>query len=123
MALRVLVVDDSPVTRVMLLEMLDLLGHKAVAEADAMDTAVEAYKNQKPDLVLLDLALTRGDGLSTLKGIRRIDGQARVLIISGNPQQKIQEEAMNSGALGFLSKPINMKELSAALTRIGTEPR
>ena len=63
MPLRILVVDDSVVTRSLIQEFAECFGHAVVAEAATLPDAVAAFKEHKPDLVTLDLSLADGDGL------------------------------------------------------------
>ena len=115
--MRVLIVEDSPVARIMLAEMLGLRGHQMVAEADNELRAVEAYRKLKPDLVTLDLSLGTENGLHVLKSLRQIDSKARVLVISGNPQKGIVEQVMASGAAAFITKPFTIADLESAIAR------
>ncbi|MBI5241834.1 MAG: response regulator [Elusimicrobia bacterium] len=117
MPLRILVVDDSIVTRSLIQEFSECFGHQVVAEAATLTAAVAAYKEHKPDLVTLDLSLADGDGLAVLKALRRIDPAARVLVVSGNVQQAVHDEVRDAGAAGFLSKPFTLDDLGRALTR------
>ena len=89
MAFKILVVDDSPVLRLMLQEMLESLGHQVIAQADTAAGALQAYKEHKPELVTLDVSLPDGNGLTVLKELRRIDPFAKVIMITGNDQKHL----------------------------------
>ena len=115
--LRTLIVDDSIALRMILREMLERAGHHVVAEAENQDEAVKAYAEHKPDVMTLDLSLVQGDGLSALKAIRRLDGNAKVVVISGNSQKKVIAMLSTAGAVGFLAKPFKSDELIAAVER------
>ena len=117
MPLRILVVDDSVVTRSLIQEFAECFGHAVVAEAATLPDAVAAFKEHKPDLVTLDLSRADGDGLTVLKALRGLDPKARVLVVSGNVQQAVHDEVQGAGAAGFLSKPFTLDELGRALTR------
>lgn len=121
MPIRVLIVDDNDIARTMIREVLQSSGHQAVAEAESMDEALKAYEAHKPDLVTLDLSLVAGDGLAVLKAVRRMDGQAKVLVISGNSQKKIREQVLAAGACGFIEKPFENKDLLNAVSRLFPE--
>src|SRR5438105_13664232 len=118
MPARVLVVDDNVSARVMLKEMLEIHSHQVIAEADNLSGTLKAYQEKKPDLVTLDLSLTQEDGITILKALRQADKNAKVIIISGNSQKKVQEIAMAAGASGFLGKPIEMDELIKMVKKI-----
>ena len=117
MPLRILIVDDSPAIRSILRDCIEAGGHEVVDEAEGGDSAVKAYARHKPDVVTLDLSLADGDGLSVLKTLRKLDGKAKVLVISGNSQKRVLESIYAAGAAGFVGKPINCAELMAAIVR------
>lgn len=121
MPLRVLIVDDNDIARTMIKEILANGGHQAVAEAESMEQALKAYEAHKPDLVTLDLSLLGGDGLAVLKSIRQKDGQAKVIVISGNSQKKMREHVLAAGASGFIEKPFEAKDLLGAVSRLFPE--
>ena len=73
-------------------------------------------------MVTLDLSLADGDGLTVLKALRKLDAQAKVLVISGNAQQKVLESISEAGASGILSKPIDFEGLMAAIVRASLGP-
>ena len=118
MALRVLIVEDNLITREMLKEMLSILGHEAVGEAEDLQGALAAYQQHQPDAVTVDLSLPREDGLTILKGLRRAHPDAKVVIISGNSQEGIREAALQAGAFDLLAKPIELDTLRTCVERI-----
>lgn len=115
MPYKVLVIDDSPVMRVMLCEMLKSLGHMVVGEADSGASGLRLFKETKPDLVTLDISLPDENGLQVLAKLRRADPTARVIIVTGNDQRVIKDQAMALKALGVLCKPFEERELAAML--------
>ena len=119
MGYRILVVDDSPVLRIMISEMLSELGHEIAGEADSGAAAIKAYREKRPDLVTLDISLPDMNGLDVLKKIRTIDPSARVLVVTGNDQEALESKAAELKALGVLHKPFDAGELKAAIERLG----
>ncbi len=116
--MRVLIVDDSQVARVMFGDMVAGCGHQVVAEAESLDQALEAYRLHKPDLVTLDISMPQADGLTVLKALKQLDPAAKVLVVSGNSQQRVYDALMAAGACGFLTKPVLTAELQAALAKL-----
>jgi two-component system chemotaxis response regulator CheY len=112
-----LVVDDSPVMRIMLQEMLIGLGHQVVAEACDGAEALRMYRANKPDLVTLDISLPDMDGLAVLQNLRRADPNAKVMIVTGNDQKAIETKALAMKALGVLHKPFDSNELSSIIEK------
>jgi two-component system chemotaxis response regulator CheY len=124
MAFRILVVDDSPVLRLMLQEMLEALGHQVIAQADSVASAIQAYKDNRPDLTTLDISLPDGDGLTALKEIKRIDPSSKVIVITGNDQKKLLEQVLQLKAVGVLRKPFDADDLAGIIDRVpGAAPR
>jgi two-component system chemotaxis response regulator CheY len=118
MGYRILIVDDSPVLRVMLTEMLTSIGHEIVGEADCVKAGLAAYIEKKPDLVTLDVSLPDGNGLDLLQMIRRHDPNARAVMVTGNDQQTLEKRALALKALGVLHKPFDVEELVALIQKV-----
>lgn len=118
MGYRILIVDDSPVLRIMLQEMLESLGHDIVGEAENGETAISKFRELKPELVTLDVSLPDINGLEVLQKIRRIDVGAKVLMVTGNDQKAIETKALALRALGVLRKPFDEGELKAMLEKV-----
>ena len=118
--MKIMIVDDNPIARTMLRSMFEISGHAVAAEAETLPGALENYRAHKPDLTTLDLSLAgANNGLVILKALRALDPKARVLIVSGNAQKRILEETRAAGASGFLPKPFNLDELTAAVKAMG----
>ena len=118
MGYRILIVDDSPVLRIMLQEMLESLGHEIVAEAEDGETAVAKFREYKPELVTLDVSLPDINGLEVLERIRRITPSAKVLMVTGNDQKAIETKALALRALGVLRKPFDEADLKKILDKL-----
>lgn len=118
---KVLVVDDSPVTRTMLSDFLSMIGHQVVGEASDLAQTLTAHKAQTPDLITLDLSMEKEDGFTVLKAIREIDKNVKVLIVSGNTQQDIYDQLLAAGASGVLMKPFTMADLMGAIDKAGAK--
>ena len=78
-----------------------------VIEAADTTSAIEMYNKEKPDLVTMDMDLPQTDGITCMKDILKINPQAKVLMVSAVEQKQVLEDAMNSGALGYINKPFN----------------
>jgi DNA-binding NarL/FixJ family response regulator len=110
----VLIVDDSPVTRTMIGEFLQMSGHSVAGEAENLAQALAVYDARKPDLVTLDLSMGQEDGFTVLKALRAKHPDAKVLIVSANTQMEIYDQLVAAGAAGFLTKPFSIGDLTAA---------
>ncbi|HCW72544.1 MAG TPA: two-component system response regulator, partial [Clostridiaceae bacterium] len=65
----------------------------------------EKYKAERPDIVTMDITMPEMNGIDALKGIKKIDGSARVIMCSAMGQQAMVMEAIQAGALDFIVKP------------------
>ena len=111
---KVLIVDDSALTRRSLRQILETAGCE-VAEADNGLDALERYFLDKPDVVLLDLVMRGMYGLEVLQKIRELDPQARIVVVSADIQTSSQDLAGEAGATAFINKPFDRAEILSAL--------
>ena len=113
----ILVVDDEPEIRRLVQEILED-EHYRVTTAETADGAREAFRTQRPDLVLLDIWMPGTDGISLLKewsaGGRP---EVPVVMMSGHGTIETAVEATRIGALDFLEKPIALKKLLSTVAR------
>lgn len=118
--MRVMIVEDNLIAREMLKEFCDQLGHEVVAAAEDLSGALAAYREHRPDVVTMDLSLAKEDGLTILKALRQAAPEARVVIVSGNCQERIRQECIQAGAAELLPKPIELAALQACLDRVSS---
>jgi diguanylate cyclase (GGDEF)-like protein len=104
----VLVADDDPVMRLLMLEMLAQVGLDAVEASDGR-AAVASFRDNAPDLVLLDVDMPLLDGFSVCRAIRKLEGAAAVpvIMVTGGDDLQAVTQAYEAGATDFVSKPIN----------------
>ncbi len=118
--MRILIIDDNPVIRSIIKDIVTRHGHQVVAEAEDLKQGLAAYEKHRPDLVTLDLVLTGEDGLAVLRSIRKLDRHARILVVSSNVQIMTRAELRAAGVTAFLSKPFEMDELLDAVRQAGS---
>jgi two-component system response regulator EvgA len=112
----VLLVDDNARVRATLAMLLRWSrGWEVVGEAEDGATACALAAARRPDLVLLDLSLPDGDGLSLLPRLRALDPPPRVVLLTGEPADLMRERALALGAAGYLEKTMPPDELLAKL--------
>jgi len=104
----VLVADDDPVMRLLMLEMLGQVGLDAIEAEDGVE-AVAHFRAMAPDLILLDVEMPNMDGFSACREIRRIETDAAVpiIMVTGGDDIEAVTHAYEVGATDFVSKPIN----------------
>lgn len=110
-ALRVVIADDEPITRMDLKELLENAGYAVVAEAMDGFEAVEACKEHHPDLVLMDIKMPFLDGISAAQLIQDENLADTVILLSAYSERKFIDDAKCTGASGYLVKPIDEKSL------------
>jgi DNA-binding NtrC family response regulator len=105
-----LVVDDEPEMRSLLVDIFAAEGWRVVSVEDGADAA-EAYRRERPSVVLLDLAMPRMGGMESLAEIRGVDPDASVIILTAYVEIPKAVEAMRLGAYDYLTKPFVKDEL------------
>ena len=114
---KVLVVDDSALSRRTLRQILEPAGYE-VAEAEDGLSALERYFLDKPDIVFLDLVMKGMYGLDVLTKLRELDAKAKVIIVSADIQTSSHELVDEAGAKAFVNKPFDRAEILKALTNV-----
>jgi DNA-binding NarL/FixJ family response regulator len=119
LAIRLLLVDDHPVMRAALAALLgfekDFL---IVGQADDGTTALRVWRENRPDVCLLDVTMAGMDGFETLRRLREISPQARVLMLTSSESAEDMEHAMAAGAQGYLTKNVDYADLVAAIRSV-----
>jgi two-component system chemotaxis response regulator CheY len=114
---KVLVVDDSALSRRMSRRVLEEAGHTVVEAEDGI-IALERYFLEKPDLVLLDITMRGLNGIEVLRQIRMMDDRARVVILTADVQSSTRTMTDELGAAGFITKPLSGEELTNAVNSL-----
>jgi len=89
-----------------------------VVEASNGAEAVEAYKAEKPDLVLMDITMPVMDGIEAVKNIKAYDSEAKVVMVTALGQRSMVLEAIRAGAKDFVVKPFQADKLLEAVKRL-----
>lgn len=103
---RILIVDDSRMSRKVLRDVLEGAGYSVVAEAKNGIDAVKYFAKCDPDLVTLDITMPELDGIGALKEILNINPNAKVIMVSAAGMKAKVVEAIKLGAKEFITKPI-----------------
>ena len=111
---KILIVDDSALSRRTLRRILEAAGYE-VAEAEDGMTALEIYFLEKPSLVLLDLVMKGMYGLDVLAKLREMDPKALVVVASADIQSSTRNMVDEGGAVGFINKPFVPEQVIAAV--------
>jgi len=112
---KVLVVDDEPEVRQVLLEFLSSRGYDVTAASGGVE-AIAFVESEKPDLVLLDVAMPDMDGVETLKRIVAIDPGLAVIMVTANANIGITSKLLALGAVDYVPKPFDLDYLDQAVS-------
>ncbi len=110
----VLVAEDEALIRMDLVELLTELGYQVVGQVADGQAAVDRTRELRPDVVFLDVAMPRRDGLSAAEEIIA-DGLAPVVMVTAFSEQETVRRAVDAGVLGYLVKPFGPSDLSPAI--------
>lgn len=113
---KVLIIDDEEGLRAIIDKRLSRNGYE-VHQAGTAQTGISLLQDHLFDVVLLDLRLPDGDGLSLLPQIKQRQPDLQVIMLTGHGTLESAIEAMKSGAFDYLTKPCNLSELEITLQK------
>ena len=114
MSAKIMVVDDSAMSRRTIRRILEGAGYNVV-EADEGMAALELYFLEKPDLIFLDLVMKGMYGLDVLEKLREMDKDVRVVVASADIQSSTRTMVNEAGACAFINKPFVVDQVLAAV--------
>lgn len=110
----ILVVDDESDVRNLLRKFLTRRGYEVLTAGDG-EAAIEAIRENRPDIVLLDIRLPKMDGLSVLQRLRDESDDVAIITMSGNADEDTARRSLELGAADFITKPFNLPYLETSL--------
>ena len=117
-SIKILIVDDFEEFRRLVGALLMPETEFQVAEASDGLEAIRKAKELQPDLILLDIALPRLNGLEVAKRIREFAPRTKILFLSGESSPDVVREALSLGALGYVHKPELQSDLMPAIEAV-----
>lgn len=123
--MRLLIAEDDPALGVFLTRGLESDGHRVRVAVDG-GAALDAFREDLPDLTILDLGLPVKDGEQVLEELRRLDTELPVLVLTGRNEVETRVRCLDLGADDLMTKPFSLHELRArcrALLRRKREAR
>jgi len=117
-AKKILIVDDAAFMRMMIKNILLKNGFEVTGEAENGNQALESYKENRPDLVTMDITMPEMDGIETVKAIKAMDASANIIMCSAMGQQSMVMDAIQAGAKDFVVKPFQQDRLLQAIERV-----
>lgn len=118
--MKILVVDDSTMARKMVIKTLkELVDSDAqIIQATNGKEGLDLYKQEKPNLVFLDLTMPVMDGFEALKYIKLFDNDAKVVVVSADIQKASLDRVREIGAIDFVKKPIDSHKMEMIFQKI-----
>lgn len=114
---KILIVDDAVFIRTKMTQMLETSGHTLLEAKDGKE-AIELYRKEMPDLILMDITMPELDGISAVREIKQINPSAKIIMCSSMGQQSKIVESIEAGAIDFIIKPYKDTQMMNAINRI-----
>ena len=115
----ILVVDDSPMARKMLIKALPPSWDIEITQASNGKEAMEAYRAGKADVMFLDLTMPEMDGYQVLEALQKEDLNSFVIVVTADIQPVAQERVLKMGAIAFVKKPVTAEVMDSVLKQYG----
>ena len=119
MVSKILIVDDSPVSRKIMKSCMPDDNEYELFEAGDGRSGIDKYVEFQPDVTFMDLTMPVMDGMQALQEIIKIDPKAIVIVCTADVQMKTIFKVMNLGALMVVRKPISKQAIDDALRKAG----
>ena len=116
--LKILIADDDVDNAASLGELFEMEGHQTVV-VHSGDAAIAAYQYHKFDLAFMDVMMPGKNGVESFLEIRKLCPQAKVYMMTGYSVEQLLRQATDNGALGVLTKPVDVEKVSIALAEAG----
>jgi CheY-like chemotaxis protein len=113
---KVLVIDDEPAVRELLNILLSQKGYDVLL-ADNGSKGLELYRQEHPDVILLDLKMPGLDGVTVLKHIRSVDLTQPVIVLTGDSAPETKRQVRELGVSEFIEKGHSLHHLPDVLQR------
>lgn len=114
---KILIIDDSPLFRVLLKEVLVKNGHETF-EAGTVSEALEVFEKVSPDLIFEDLIMEDNDPLGLIAKFKSMNPSVNIIIVSTETQKSLIYQAIKAGAKDFLIKPFKTNEVTMTVNRL-----
>lgn len=115
--MKLLLAEDDPRNRDMLVRRLRRRGFEVLEAADGA-AAIEGALNDAPALIIMDLAMPGLSGWEAIERIRAAGAHTPIIVLTAHSLSEERQRALQLGAQAYLTKPIDLDQLLAAITRL-----
>ncbi len=112
-----MIVDDTPFMRKVLRNVIEPAGY-TVIEAGNGEEAVSLYMKENPDIVTMDIAMPKVDGIEAARQLLKLDPSAKIIMVSAIESRDSLKEAIKIGVSDFIVKPFKADEVLEAIRRV-----
>lgn len=114
--LKILLAEDDDIMRELTAHMLSTLGHGVTAVGNGAQ-ALDAYRAEPADVVILDINMPVKNGLETLRQLLRLDPDATVIMLTGVDETSVAESCVTAGAVDYVQKGLGPEALGGVLAK------
>ena len=118
----ILVVDDSLLIRLSMKSIIEELGHSVILASNGKQS-IDMYKENKVDIVTMDLSMPEMSGCDAIKHLIEIDSNAKIIISTANSFSDSILTAIKEGALCYILKPVTIDILKDAIDKATNDPK
>ena len=111
MAKRILVIDDVPYVRKIIISILKNANYEVVGEGGTGKDAVDLYRKLSPDLITMDVVMPEMSGIEAARQITKLDPEAKIIMISAMSQENLIMDSINAGAQDYVLKPFKAADI------------
>jgi DNA-binding response OmpR family regulator len=106
---RILLIDDSEVVRAKARDTLEMSGYQVITAANGLEANRYLFQKEKPDIIIIDVMIPILDGNRTAKLIKENENtrQIPIMLLSSKPEEELHRLTVESGADGFIQKPVD----------------
>lgn len=114
----IMVVDDSPFSRRAIRNIIEAnrISNRIIEAGDGVEAVIK-YKEHRPDLVTMDVLMPKADGIQALRAIKKLNPNAKVIMISSTGKSHIVQDAIRAGATDYILKPFEQSQIAISLSK------
>ncbi|MGN0155815.1 MAG: response regulator [Lachnospiraceae bacterium] len=118
MSKRIVICDDAELIKTVLKDILTKAGYEIVGIGSNGEEACSLYREQQPDLLIVDINMPTMDGVETLAEVKKMDKNASVVICSSSRNPKVVMDLLKAGASDFIIKPFQPRRVLEVVNSI-----